>query len=205
MSDLTFRRYNAAEAQSIREMVEFIHRGAYAAAIERGDPFESGDAPMRRFDIYTSRGEFDLVVAFLDGEPVGQAWGWAISPGSSWWNGLVGQAEPGFTDEDGKRTFAFSEFMVRARFAGRGSGHALHDELLAPRQEQRATLLVRADNPTAYQAYIRWGWSKAAELRPDTPHAPLMDVLMLPLPLQRVPRDEKARRGGRAMGVDRRS
>lgn len=185
MPELTFRRYDAARAQAIRETVKLIHHEAYAAAIERGDPFESGDAPMRRFDVYTSRGEFDLVVAYLDGEPAGQAWGWALRPGGSWWNGLVSEVEPGFTEEDGTRTFAFSEFMVRARFAGQGIGHVLHDELLASRKEQRATLLVRPDNPTAYRVYTRWGWSKVAELRPGTPHAPLMDVLILPLPLRR--------------------
>lgn len=183
MPDLTFRRYNAVGARAIWETVELIHHEAYAVAIERGDPFESGDAPMKRFDLYTSRGGFDLVVAFVDGEPAGQAWGWPLDPESSWWKGLAGEVEPGFTDEDGERTFAFSEFMVRARYAGQGIGHALHDELLAQRREQRATLLVRPENTTAYQRYIRWGWRKAAELRPAVPHAPLMDVLIRPLPL----------------------
>lgn len=185
MSDLTFQRYDAAGARAIGDTVELIHHEAYAAAIKRGDRFESGAEPMRRFDIYTTREGFDLVIAVLDGEPVGQAWGWALSPDTGWWNGLVGETEPGFTDEDGKRTFAFSEFMVRERFTGRGIGHALHDELLAPRNEQRATLLVRPDNATAYQKYIRWGWRKAAELRPHIPNAPQMDVLVLPLPLER--------------------
>jgi ribosomal protein S18 acetylase RimI-like enzyme len=183
--ELTFRRYDAAGAKTIRDTVELIHHEAYAAAIERGDPFESGDAPMKRFDIYTGRAGFDLVVAFLDGQPVGQAWGWALGPDSAWWKGLVGDVEPGFTDEDGTRTFAFSEFMIRVRYAGRGIGHALHDELLASRKEQRATLLVRPENTTAYRRYTRWGWRKAAELRPAMPHAPLMDVLILPLPLGR--------------------
>jgi ribosomal protein S18 acetylase RimI-like enzyme len=167
--DLTFRRYDAAGARAIRATVGLIYREAYAEEIERGDPFETGDAPMERFDAYTSRGEFDLVVAFLDGEPAGQAWGWALGPDSAWWTGLTGEAEPGFTDEDGTRTFAFSELMVRPRYAGQGIGHTLHDEMLAPRKEQRATLLVRPENTTAYQRYTRWGWRKAAELCPAMP------------------------------------
>jgi ribosomal protein S18 acetylase RimI-like enzyme len=184
-ANLTFRRYDAEGARAISKTVKLIHHEAYAAAIERGDPFESGDAPMKRFDLYTRRGEFDLVVASLDGEPVGQAWGWALQPDSTWWKGLVGEVEPGFTDEDDKRTFAFSEFMVRARYAGQGMGRALHDELLAPRREERASLLVRPENATGYRRYTRWGWRNAAELRPAVPNAPLMDVLILPLPLQR--------------------
>jgi GNAT superfamily N-acetyltransferase len=182
VSDLTFRRYDAVGARAIRDTVELIHHEAYATAIERGDPFESGDAPMRRFDAYTSRDGFDLVVAYLDGEPVGQAWGWALGPNSAWWHGLTNEVEPGFTDEDGTRTFAFSEFMVRQAWAGKGVGHALHNELLSTRHEKRATLLVRPENTTAYRAYTRWGWRKAAQLRPGVPHAPVMDVLILHLP-----------------------
>jgi GNAT superfamily N-acetyltransferase len=184
VSVLTFRRYDAIGARGIRDTVALIHHEAYAAAIERGDPFESGDAPMRRFDIYTSRDGFDLVVAYLDGEPVGQAWGWALGPNSAWWDGLISDVEPGFIDEDGTRTFAFSEFMVRQAWAGRGVGHALHDELLSTRPEKRATLLVRPENATAYRAYAQWGWHKAAQLCPDVPHAPVMDVLILHLPVR---------------------
>lgn len=48
--------------------------------------------------------------------------------------------------------------MVRQAWTGRGIAHALHNEILSGRQEQRATLLVEPDNPTAYRAYINWGW-----------------------------------------------
>ena len=184
MPDLTLRHYDAETAQAIRDTVQLIHQEAYAAAIERGDPFESGDAPMRRFDAYTRRDGFDLVVAYLDDEPVGQAWGWPLGPDTTWWNGLTSEVEPGFTDEDGTRTFAFSEFMVRARWAGKGIGRVLHNELLSARTEKRATLLVRPENTTAYRAYTRWGWRRAAELRPDWPGAPRMDVLILDLPIR---------------------
>jgi ribosomal protein S18 acetylase RimI-like enzyme len=65
----------------------------------------------------------------------------------------------------------------------RGIVHALHDELLRERPESRATLLVLPDNTTAYRLYTRWGWRKAGQLRPSWPDAPLLDVLILPLPL----------------------
>ena len=73
--------------------------------------------------------------------------------------------------------------MVRQPFAGRHIAHALHDELLAPRKEQRATLLVEPGNTTAYRAYLKWGWRKVAELRPNWPDSPPFDVLSLPLPI----------------------
>lgn len=181
---LTFQRYGATAARAVRATVEIVYRGAYFEAIESGDPFNSPDAFMHRFGRYTQRSEFDLVLPFADGEPAGQTWGWPLDErsGAGWWDGLEQEPEPGFTEEDGKRTFALSEIMVRREWTGRGVAHALHDELLRGRDEQRATLLVEPENTTAYRAYLSWGWSKVARLRPAWPGAPLFDVLVLPLP-----------------------
>lgn len=181
-SDLSFQRFDTAGARIQRDTVELIARDAYADDIASGDPFRSLETFMVRFDAYTSRDGFDQVIAYLDGEPVGQAWGWALKPNSAWWHGLHPEPEPGFTVETGTRTFAFSELMVRKRWTGRGIARALHDELLRERRETRATLLVLPDNTTAYRIYTRWGWRKVAQLRPGWPDAPLFDVLILPLP-----------------------
>jgi GNAT superfamily N-acetyltransferase len=185
-SELSFHRFNTAGARAQRDTVELIYRDAYADAIASGDPFESMEAAMTRFDAYTSRDGFDLVIAYLDGEPVGQAWGWELKPDSAWWHGLV--AEPGFTPEDGIRTFGFSELMVSKRWTGRGIAHALHDELLRERPEDRASLLAQPENTTVYRIYTRWGWRKVGQLRPGWPDAPLFDVLILPLPLAQLGR-----------------
>jgi len=180
---LTFRRYAAAEARAARAAVEMIYRSSYTAD-QQADPFNAPDVWMRRFDSYAAGRGFDLVIAYADGEPAGQSWGWPLNAGSAWWGGLVAEPEPGFTDEDGKRTFALSEIMVRQEWAGRGIAHALHDELLGGRCEKRATLLVEPENEVAYRAYMAWGWRKVAQLRPGWPDAPLFDVLVLPLPVR---------------------
>jgi GNAT superfamily N-acetyltransferase len=179
-----FRRYNAEEARGAREVVETVHKGAYWENIESGDRFSQSEAFMGRFDAYASNPRFDLVVAFDGDQPVGQAWGWALAPNSRWWEGLESQPEPGFTIEDGKRTFALSEIMVVRGHTGHGIAHALHDELLRGRREQRATILVRPANTRAYSTYLRWGWRMVAKLRPGWPDAPTFDVLILPLPLK---------------------
>lgn len=181
--NLTFRRFDAAGARAARATVEAVFRGGYADAIESGVPFDTPDAFMRRFDAYTGNPALDLVIAHADGEPVGQTWGWPLSAGSSWWGGLDHEPEPGFTDEDGTRTFALSEIMVVREQTGQGIAHALHDELLRGRGERRATLLAEPENVTAYRAYTRWGWQPVAKLRPGWPDAPTFDVLVLPLPI----------------------
>jgi len=179
--DPTFRRFDRHGARAQRDTVDLVYCDAYADLIASGGVFESAEAARSRFDAYTSRDGFDLVVAYLGGEPVGQAWGWALRADSAWWEGLSAEPEPGFTTEDGTRTFAFSELMVRRQWRGRGVARALHDELLRTRREERATLLVLPGNADAYRAYTRWGWRRVGELRPGWPDAPLLDVLVLPL------------------------
>jgi GNAT superfamily N-acetyltransferase len=181
---LEFRRLGAAAARESRATVEAIYRGAYAAAIESGDPFEQPGAFMGRFDSYAGNPLLELVIAYRDGEPAGQAWGWPLAARSQWWADLESAPEPGFADEDGIRTFALSEIMVIREATGHGIAHALHDELLRPRREQRATLLVDPVNDNAYRAYVKWGWRKVSELRPHWPDAPRFDVLILTLPLR---------------------
>jgi GNAT superfamily N-acetyltransferase len=183
---VTFRHYDAAGARSIREVVAATQQNAYADAIASGDPFDSVEAFMARFDTYTRPTNlgFELVVAYTsEDEPIGQTWGWPLGPEATWWTGLQQEPETGFTREDGTRTFALSEIMVCKAWTGRGIAHALHDELLKGRPEQRATLLVEPDNASAYRAYTAWGWQHVTQLRPGWPDAPLFDVLILPLPL----------------------
>ncbi|MEV6324246.1 GNAT family N-acetyltransferase [Nocardia sp. NPDC051787] len=185
---IDFQHYTAAQARQLREEVERIFRDSYVDAIESGEEFESPEAFMHRFDAYTDparAGAFELVIARIDGEPCGQAWGWPLTAKTGWWSGL--QLDEGdqteFTAENGSRTFALSEIMVRKPFTGRGIARALHDELLAARPEQRATLLVRPDNQGAYDNYRRWGWYRVSVLRPSWPDAPQFDVLMRELPV----------------------
>jgi hypothetical protein len=182
-----FRRFSAAEAHSMATDVRRIYVASYVDAIKSGDPFDSVDAFMHRFDSYTSSPTFDLVIAYEQANPIGQTWGWPLSAQATttgWWAGLIEEPEPDFTREDGHRTFALSEIMVRQEFAGLGVAHALHDQLLSARHEERATLLVEPENTTARRAYLHWGWRHVAQLRPGWDHAPTFDVFVLPLPLR---------------------
>jgi len=168
--NVRFERHDAAGARARAEKVSFIHRDAYADIIATGDPFETPEAFMERFDNHTSHPGLDFVIAYIGDDPVGQIWGFPITKPA------IGDAKP---------TFALCEIMVRAAWTGQGIAHALHDELLGARTEPQAELFVRPGNTRAYRAYLKWGWHKVGETRPNLPDAPLFDVLILLLPIAR--------------------
>jgi len=178
---LTLRHYDASGAQSIAaQVIVPIYEASHADMLN--NPFYSTERFLERFGAYAQRDGFELVVASMgeDDQPVGLAFGYTLPPTTRWWAGLVTPVPDGFTAEDGARTFAFNELMVHPDWQRRGIARALHDALLAGRPEQRATLLVRADNAPAQAAYARWGWQNVAQLQPF-PDAPVFDAMILPL------------------------
>jgi ribosomal protein S18 acetylase RimI-like enzyme len=182
LDGVTFEHYAAPQARDIGVTVEDVYRRSYVDAIASGDPFHSPQEFMRRFDAYTSRSQsgFTLVLARINGEPVGQTWGWPLPPNTGWWLDLeLDDGDPAvFTAENGSRTFALSEIMVCSGHTGHGIARQLHDELLGGRPEQRATLLVDPENTRAYNTYRHWGWYKVGTLRPNWENAPTFDVLI---------------------------
>jgi ribosomal protein S18 acetylase RimI-like enzyme len=70
--------------------------------------------------------------------------------------------------------------MVHPNWQRHGIAEALHNELMAHRPEERATLLVREDNAAAQAAYAKWGWTKIGKLKPY-PDSPNYDALVLQL------------------------
>ncbi|HEV2373597.1 MAG TPA: GNAT family N-acetyltransferase [Streptosporangiaceae bacterium] len=165
-----FEHHDGAGARALSGPVSLVHRDAYGAIIATGDPFESPAAFMERFEGHASHPDLDLVLASIGDEPVGQAWGFP-------------RARPTFGDA--RPSFAFCEIMVRKAWTGQGIAHALHDELLGDRSEPQAELYVRPENTRAYRAYLKWGWFKVGETRPDMADAPVFDVLHLSLPIVR--------------------
>jgi GNAT superfamily N-acetyltransferase len=120
------------------------------------------------------------VTGRADDDLVGYAYGFPLGPATRWWHGWIGDPPAGFTTEDGQRTWAVSEIMVREPWRRQGIARRLHDELLRDRPEERATLLVEPENGPAQAAYASWGWQHVGQLRPDWPDAPLYDVLVFP-------------------------
>lgn len=182
-TQITFTRHDPASALDILDtVITGVYAASHADVID--NPFYSAERFAERVRGYIRAPGFEIVIAYADGEPVGQAFGYTLPATSRWWEGLTTPVPDGFTAETGDRTFAFNELMVIPEWQGKGVAHALHDELLGGRGEERATLLVREDNTSAQTAYARWGWEKVGKLRPypDSPH---FDAMVLGLPILR--------------------
>ncbi len=83
--------------------------------------------------------------------------------------------------EDGTRTFAVTEIMIREPWRRQGHARVLHDALLSGRPEPRGALLVLPGNGPAQAAYRSWGWSRLAGLRPFE-DGPVYDAMVLDTP-----------------------
>jgi GNAT superfamily N-acetyltransferase len=178
VAGFSFKHYDADGARPILGELISVYLEVYAT---EGGAFYSEDRIRDQLDSHMTADGWELVAAWAGADLAGYAYGFPLPPGTRWWRGLLTPADPAAVEETGSRTFALSELLVRVPWRGRGLGHVLHDEILADRHEERATLLVEQDNGTALAAYIRWGWSMFGKLQPSWAGAPELDALVLPL------------------------
>lgn len=175
----TFTHNDAGSAQPVTDQLVQVYLEVYAG---EGGEFYSEERIRQQLGSHMHADGWELVAARADGGVLaGYVYGFPLQRGANWWRGLLTAVDPAVVEETGSRTFALCELLVRAPWRGRGAGRALHDEILAGRREERATLLVEQGNETTLSAYARWGWIVLGKLRPSWPGAPELDALILPL------------------------
>jgi GNAT superfamily N-acetyltransferase len=177
MAELELCHFDSGQAGAIFEPLVHVQREVYGGS---GREFDSEERYRKQLSSHMTAPGFELVAAYLDGEMVGYAYGFPLPENARWWQGLLTPLPAEMTAETGERTFALCELMVLPQHQGRSFGHALHDELLAHRSEQRATLLADPQN-AAHDHYLRWGWQVIGQLRPSWEGSPAFDALILPL------------------------
>jgi ribosomal protein S18 acetylase RimI-like enzyme len=173
---ITLDRLDVPGAMSRLEEIVAAYIEVYADA---GDAYFGEERFRLQLAGHMGAPAWELVCADLDGELVGFAYGFTLPAGTDWWRGLLTRVPDGFTREDGHRTLAICEIVVRSPWRRQHVGRHLLDTLLSGRQEERATLLVDPDNWAAQVACAAWGCDGVAQLRPERNGAPVYDVLML--------------------------
>jgi ribosomal protein S18 acetylase RimI-like enzyme len=178
-SDIRMARADGPQALGLAVELGRVYAAAYLGTPQEGDPFYSGEQFAARLAGYASSEGFVLATARDAGAALlGYAFGYALPPGARWWDGLLDPVPEGFITETGTRTFALCELHVRAEDRGRGLATRLHRELLAGTPCERATVLVRPENP-ARGIYERWGYRSAGRLKPY-PQSPTYLALVRP-------------------------
>ncbi|WP_410570458.1 GNAT family N-acetyltransferase [Amycolatopsis sp. cmx-4-61] len=124
---------------------------------------------------------FDLVIASVDGDVVGYAFGVTLQPDTPWWRTVTTPVDTDLVTERPGRTFALVELLVSRSWRRRGIATRLHDRLLDGRPEERATLTVLPEAEAAQHAYRAWGWRRVAQKSNPLPGAPIFDVMIKPL------------------------
>jgi hypothetical protein len=177
--DLIFRHMSRAGFPAIRQTLLDVYVDVYQDALS--EPFTSLAEFNRRLGGYATAPGWECVLGIQGDETVGYAFGYTLQPKAGWWRGLLTEVPDGDLVETGKRTFALNEIMVRAPWRGTSVAQGIHDELMAGRREERATLLVEQTHPKVRKRYEQWGYTWLGAIRPEVPYAPVLDAMILPL------------------------
>lgn len=129
---------------------------------------------------------FGIATAQTDDNLIGFAYGCALRPNTTWWDGFVTPVAEEVTTEWEGKTFALIDFAVAEGWRGQGIGRRLHDTLLSSRHETRATLAMEPAAGEVRAVYEHWGWQVVGRLRgPATDFASEFDIMLRELPVRR--------------------
>ncbi|MCS0635938.1 GNAT family N-acetyltransferase [Streptomyces sp. LP05-1] len=174
--------YDVARLGEIREHILAIH-----AEVRHRDFGLTGDFySVARFDerlsTYASRPGWTAALAREGGEPVGFCFGMTLGADTRWWRPMITELPPEAVREDGERTVALNEIVVRKPWRGRGVARQIHEAWLSCRREERVTLLVNpsAGDGAVQAVYEAWGYRKLREQQPF-PDSPVFAAMVRPV------------------------
>lgn len=176
--------YTAADLDKIRETMLDIHVEVRHRDFGLTGPFYDRDRFNERLSAYASRPGWTAVLGHEDGEPVGFCFGTTLAADTKWWDSMTEPLPVKTTHEDGQRTVALNEIVVRKPWRGRSVAWQLHEAWLHHRTEERVTLLVNpANGDGAVQArYEAWGY-RSIGLQQPFPDSPVFATMLRPVKL----------------------
>jgi ribosomal protein S18 acetylase RimI-like enzyme len=166
---LVVTRHDGEGLRNQEDDILAVYREAYAERLD--NPFFHPDRFWERIEQGSHRDGFRLVTGRVQDELVGFTLGSVLPADTAWWRGFKGTPDPDLVRETGSRTFGINELQVRPAWRRRGYAKAMSEELLDDLPVERVTLLVRAENTPAYNAYVSWGFRVIGQMQPfnDSP------------------------------------
>ncbi|MDQ0904475.1 ribosomal protein S18 acetylase RimI-like enzyme [Streptomyces canus] len=173
------KHYVAEDLPEIRQQILDTHVEVRHRDFGLTGPFYDVERFDERLSAYASRPGWTAVLGYENGETVGFCFGTTLAPDTKWWNNMLTPLPAGVTVENGKRTVALNEIVVRKQWRGRSVAWQLHEAWLSHRAEERVTLLVNpANGDGAVQAvYEAWGYRKLGDQKPF-PDSPVFSVML---------------------------
>lgn len=176
------RHYTADHLPEIRQTINDIHAEVRHRDFGLTGPFYTVERFNERLTSYASRPGWTAALGWEENEPVGFCFGTPLGADTLWWKAMTAPLPEGFAREDGKRTVALNEIVVRKRWRGRAVAWQLHEAWLARRAEARVTLLVNpsAGNGAVQAVYEAWGYRKIGDQQPF-PDSPVFASMTRPV------------------------
>jgi ribosomal protein S18 acetylase RimI-like enzyme len=176
LDDIHLSVFGPTEAAGLLDVVSELYVDVFFPPPHNKGPLELGrmqDAWPRRLQAPG----FSLVVADREESPAGCVYGHQLTENTRWWDGAVDPLPADIAHEEPGRTIAIIDMLVRQQWRRIGLAEAMHEALLADRDEERVTLLVKPDNIPARRAYEKWGYEQVGRIQPF-PDAPVFDSMV---------------------------
>jgi len=129
-----------------------------------------------RLDRHGADPGFQAVLAYVDGYPVGYAYGNTVEHGNRYWQRVTPTPAVEYTE---RPAVALKEIGVRPAWRGTGTARRIHDTLLSARDEPYVTLMVNssAGDGKVHALYKSWGYEDIGQSQPS-PASPLLTVMI---------------------------
>ncbi|NLU68983.1 GNAT family N-acetyltransferase [Streptomyces sp. HNM0574] len=168
---VTLRRFNALT--DARQTLVDLYANVRAELLQL--PNYRPAAFAERLDRHGAEPGWEAVIAYAGDGPVGYAYANTVEGDDRWWKRMAGPVPDAYTAVP---AVAVKEIGVVVPWRGKGVARRIHDELLAGRDEQHATLLV---NPVAgkgkvQRLYEGWGYRHIGTQQPS-PESPRLACL----------------------------
>ncbi|MFI6699798.1 GNAT family N-acetyltransferase [Streptomyces sp. NPDC050509] len=174
--------YTAGQLPRIRQTILDLHSEVRHRDFGLTGPFHDVERFDERLTAYAARPGWTAALGRDGDEVAGFCFGMALGAGTGWWSSMTTPLPGAYTREDGRRTVALNEIVVRKQWRGRGVARRIHDTWLSRRTEERVTLLVdpTAGNGAVQAVYEAWGYEKVGEQQPF-PDSPVFASMTRPL------------------------